>query len=132
MTPRRANGTWMAGGGPGRTKGVRNRLAGRVFGDILEHWEEPSAKNPDKCKGQIALELMYRERPADYCRLAVSVLPRELTIETSMSDMSDDDLDAMLEQLRARVIDQRADAAMTVKIETPALLPVREIKNDSN
>jgi hypothetical protein len=105
MTNRRANGTFGFGGGPGRTKGTRNRLAAKVFEDIFAHWCEAEG---DRCKGQVALELLYRERPGDYLRLTASVLPKEFVFESTVGELDDDQVDELLMALRQRMVEARA------------------------
>jgi hypothetical protein len=106
---RRSNGTFGFGGGPGRTKGTRNRLAAKVFEDIFAHWCEIESTNDDnKCKGQVALELLYRERPGDYLRLTASVLPREFIFENATAELDDEQIDELLMALRQRMMEQRA------------------------
>jgi hypothetical protein len=93
----------------GRPKGSRNRLAVRVFDDILAHWTEPTAPGSETCKGQQALEMLYRERPGEYLRLTASVLPREFIFENAVTELDDDELDRMIEMLRERVLAERQE-----------------------
>ena len=76
------------------TKGHRNKLAQRVFDDILKHWNEPAGS--DLCKGQAALELLYREKPGDYLKLTASVLPKEFVFENEVTELDDEELDRMI------------------------------------
>jgi hypothetical protein len=104
---RRPNGTFALGAG-GRSKGSRNRLAAKVFEDIFAHWCEPSGPADGTCKGQAALEMLYRERPGDYLRLTASVLPKEFIFESAMGELDDDQIDELLLALRQRVLEARA------------------------
>src|SRR5262245_60022983 len=98
-----------------RPSGARNLLTRKVFEDLLRHWNEPCEPGP-RSKGQAALEIMFREEPAAYCKLIASVLPREIAFENVTSEMSDDQIDELLIQLRQRVVESRKDAPMlTVK-----------------
>jgi hypothetical protein len=108
---RRPNGTFMLGAG-GRTKGTRNRLAAKVFEDIFAHWCEPSVAEASTCKGQAALEMLYRERPGDYLRLTASVLPKEFVFESAMAELNDDQIDDLLMALRQRMMETREAAPM--------------------
>ena len=123
MTDRRRNGTWAPGHAPALGRGIRNRLAKKVFQDILDHWEEPEASNPSKCKGQIALELLYRESPASYLRLAASVLPKQFDLAASELNLPDEELDELILSLRRRMDEQRA---VERREAVPVLTVVRE------
>jgi len=107
---------------PGRTRGARNRLAEEVFRDAHAHWCEIEASSGRR-KGEITLELLFRERPGDYCRLVASILPKEFTNSAVELDLADDELDELIASLRRRVsehrLEQRADAPLlpVVKVE---------------
>jgi hypothetical protein len=119
MTKRRANGTWLPGHSPGKPRGTRNRLAERVFADALAHWDEIDATS-GKRKGVIALELMFRERPAEYVRALSNLLPREFHQAAAELDLPDEELDELIHSMRRRLEEQR-------KVEQPVrLLPVKD------
>jgi hypothetical protein len=107
---RSTKGQYLPGGSPGRPKGARNRLAARVFEDIFAHWCEPAAPGGNLCKGQEALETLYKERPGEYLRLTASVLPKEFVFENVVSDLDDDQIDDLLVALRQRMVEVRATA----------------------
>ena len=102
----------------GRPKGSRNKLAQRVFDDIFQHWNEPAGG--ELCKGQAALELLYRERPGEYLRLTASVLPKEFVFENAVTELDDDELDRMIEMLRERALSARHEQTIELK---PKALP---------
>ena len=105
---RSAKGQFLQGSS-GRPKGARNRLAARVFEDIFAHWCEPAAPGSNMCKGQEALETLYKEKPGDYyLRLTASVLPKEFLFENVVSDLDDDQIDDLLTALRQRMVETRA------------------------
>jgi hypothetical protein len=106
--------------GAGRPKGSRNKLAQRVFDDILKHWNEPAGG--ELCKGQAALELLYREKPGEYLKLTASVLPKEFVFENAVTELDDEELDRMIETLRERAIAARQEQALELKPEPKALL----------
>jgi hypothetical protein len=93
----------------GRTRGARNKLAGKVYADLIAHWNEPAV--PDQAypsKGQAAIELMFREDPRGYVKLYAGVLPKEFLIEATMGELDDDTIDDLIEQLRQRMMEARA------------------------
>src|SRR6266545_3549251 len=101
---RNSKGQFQLGHSGGRPKGARNRLAAKVFEDILRHWCEPAAPGSKLCKGAEALETLYKEKPGEYLRLTVSVLPKEFTFEAVKSDLDDEHIDELLLVLRQRMI----------------------------
>jgi hypothetical protein len=103
----------------GRPQGSRNKLAQRVFDDIFRHWNEPAGG--ELCKGQAALELLYREKPGDYLKLTASVLPRDLVIENVAANLDDDELDRMISMLRERALAVRKEQALEM-VPEPKLL----------
>jgi hypothetical protein len=103
----------------GRPKGSRNKLAQRVFDDIFRHWNEPAGG--DLCKGQAALELLYREKPGDYLKLTASVLPKEFVFENAVTELDDEELDRMIEMLRERALSAREEQTLELKAQPKAL-----------
>ena len=56
---------------------------------------------------------MWREAPRDLARFIASILPRELSIETStINELSDEELDRMIEMLRARALAVREQQSL--------------------
>ena len=124
---RRSNGTFLPGFSPGKPRGVRNRLAHRIFTDALEHWCSPEISNKDgRAKGAVALELLYKERPAEYCRLMASLLPRQLEWTAAELNLPDEELDELIISLRRRMEEQRAVA----RHEAVPMLTVKEPVNE--
>jgi hypothetical protein len=107
-------------GHAGRPRGSRNKLAQRVFDDILKHWNEPACG--DLCKGQAALELLYREEPGAYLRLTASVLPKEFMFQNAVTELDDEELDKMIEMLRERALEARRQQTLELKPEEPRAL----------
>ena len=91
----------LPGHSPGRTRGARNRPAEEVFRDAHAHWCEIEASSGRR-KGEIALELLFRERPGDYCRLVASILPKEFTNNAVQLDLADDELDELIAAAASR------------------------------
>jgi hypothetical protein len=109
---RSTKGQYLPGGSPGRPKGARNRLAARVFDDLFAHWCEPAAPGGNMCKGQEALEALYKEKPGEYLRLTASVLPKEFVFESVVADLDDDQINDLLMALRQRMIEARTAPAL--------------------
>ena len=116
---RRSDGTFVPGFSLGKPRGVRNRLAHQVFVDAFAHWNEPEPSNKDgKTKGQIALELLYRERPGDYCRLMSGLLPKEF--HNSGGELG-------LEEIEDWVVTLKREEQRAIEQRTPVpMLPVKK------
>jgi hypothetical protein len=101
-------------GRQGRPKGARNKLAGTVYVEVLQFLTEPVAfVAGEPTKLQSLLLTMWREAPRDLARFIASILPRELSIETStMNELSDEELDRMIEVLRARALAVREQQSL--------------------
>lgn len=96
----------------GRPQGARNKLASRVFDDIFAHWSEPAVAGAKLCKGQEALETLWREKPGEYLRLTASVLPKEFVFESVTSDLDDEQIDELLAALRERMLEVRTETLL--------------------
>ena len=107
-------------GHSGRPSGSRNKLAQRVFDDVFRHWCEPTGG--ELCKGQAALELLYREKPGEYLRLTASVLPKEFMFQNAVTELDDEELDKMIEMLRERALEARREQTLELKPPPKALL----------
>jgi hypothetical protein len=104
---RRPNGTYLPGGSPGRPTGARNKLAKHVFEHMVQHWLEPAAPGSPLCKGQEALETVYKEDAGLYLRIVGNALPKEFTFETATHDLDDDQIDELILKLRERLAEHR-------------------------
>jgi len=51
-------------------------------------------------KGLAAMEMMYKEKPNEYVRAVLSVMPKELAIENFTAGMSVDDIDELMAKSR--------------------------------
>jgi hypothetical protein len=77
----------------GRPRGSRNRLRGGFLADLAADWEEHGAD---------VIRIVRIEEPGTYLKIVASLLPREMRIESVVSDMRDDELDELIEALRER------------------------------
>ena len=72
---------------------MRNELARRFFDDLAADWRE---------KGKETIERLRDERPYDYVRAVISVLPRDSASEPG-HDMTDDERIQRIRQLIAEL-----------------------------
>ena len=77
--------------GPGRPKGARSKFTEAFLEDLLESWNE---------LGIDALRRCAKEEPAQFCRIAASLMPKDLNVNAVIATMS---AQTTLEQFRAAV-----------------------------
>ena len=93
----------------GRPPGVKNKLALRVFQDVLAVWGEPAVDGGEISKGVAALRTLFTERPLDFCKVVASILPRDFVIESNaFSEMDDRKLEE-ISALAQRLLEERID-----------------------
>jgi hypothetical protein len=100
-------------GHSGRPKGSRNKLCRAMLDDLMADWAEG---------GPAAIKIMRIERPSEYVRAMVSILPKELILESGLADIDDAELDSLIEMLRARAIAARQEQALDLQPEKPKAL----------
>jgi len=89
--------------GKGR-KGAKNRLASRVLEDLIQIWSEPVREGSNISNGVAALRIMAKQHPAEFCKLYCNLVPKEYWVEsTTLSDMDDAELDAVIARMRDEV-----------------------------
>jgi hypothetical protein len=61
--------------------------------------------------GEETVRITRIERPTEYLRLAASLIPQqlEMAVETRLQEISDDDLDLLLDHARRRLAERAAD-----------------------
>ena len=64
-------------GGPGRPKGSKNKISEDFLKSFSKVWQE---------HGDEALQQMVKERPADFVKVAASLIPRDFHIQQSVED----------------------------------------------
>jgi hypothetical protein len=108
-------GNNASGGKGGRPLGSRNKLCKAMLEDLAADWREG---------GVAALKMMRVERPAEYVRVMVSILPKEMILDNSaITELGDDELDHMITMLRERALAVRQEQALELeKVPEPKLL----------
>jgi hypothetical protein len=114
---RNSTGQFQLGHSGGRPKGVRNKLASIVYVEVLEFLTEPAVfQATEPTKFRALLLTLWREAPRDLARFVASILPKELSIETStVNELSDEELDRMIEALRERALAAREEQALRTR-----------------
>src|SRR5262245_28046343 len=80
--------------GGGRPVGARNKLNTAALTDLLAEWHEG---------GRAAVKAFRLEDPGGFVRAVLGTLPKEFTVETVTSDLSDEELDAALKWVSAEL-----------------------------
>jgi|SRR5262245_25077223 len=79
----------------GRRKGTRDRISTALLEAIAKDFEE---------HGEEAVRIARVERPVEYLRVVAWLLPKEFEItDNRLKDISDDELDLLLEYTRQRI-----------------------------
>jgi hypothetical protein len=99
----------------GRPKGARNRLCRAVLDDLMADWREG---------GPAAIKIMRTERPHEYVRAMVSILPKELILESSMTDLTDDQLDELIDQIKQQLLTVRREPPMLIEAKSQEVEPI--------
>ena len=61
----------------------------------------------------MALEVTLKQRPSDYVKQVVAMLPKQVSFEHStVAQLEDGELDALIEQLRQRALEAREQQAL--------------------
>jgi hypothetical protein len=82
----------------GRAQGVRNKLGTSFLEALAKHFDEVGAK---------AIEIVFQERPVEYLKIVAATLPKEFEItQTKLMDISDDELEFLLDYARRRAADR--------------------------
>ena len=86
----------------GNTFGARGRPAGarnKLHADIIEAYAKDFAEH-----GPAVIQCMRIEKPVEWLRLAIQLLPKEVLFEdvSKVRELDDDELEAMISELRSR------------------------------
>jgi hypothetical protein len=85
--------TVLFGGDAGRPPGSRNRLSESFIQAVYEDF---------RLNGTAAIERVRNERPADYLKIIVAIIPKEVHVtERALEDISDEELMEMMDTLRS-------------------------------
>jgi hypothetical protein len=88
----------------------------RAVKELFRHWFEVDDAT-GKPRGELTMTHLYRTEPATYAKLVIGRLPHDIVIGNAVSELTDDDLDALLDRAREQL------AARTVVDVTPAAKP---------
>ena len=104
-------------GKQGRPRGSRNALAKHVFEDLIEIWNEPVSAGSNIRRGPAALRIMMKTNPRDFCKLYGNLMPKEFWIDSTAQQLSDEELDVLIVQLRQRALEAREERSLDTAVE---------------
>ena len=96
----------------GRPKGSHNLLAKRVLEDLRQVRDEPIAEGSTITRGIAALRVMSKQNPKDFAKLYGALMPKEFWIESTAQQLSDEELDTLIGQLRQRALEAREEQTL--------------------
>lgn len=80
-----------SGNPDGRPKGSRNKLGEAFIQDVYAKWQESGAE---------ALNAMIASDPGAFVRVVAGILPKELVVKDELSEVSDEELAALVAAAR--------------------------------
>jgi len=91
--------------GQGKKPGTRNRISAALLQTVFNHSNEPATPGSNRTKFEAALEVMFKQRPVEYGKMIASLLPKQVDVsDPALTDMNLEQTDAMLVQLRQRIL----------------------------
>src|SRR5215467_12601942 len=81
--------------GPGRPAAVRNKFSNAFLTDLLADWE---------ANGAAAIKTVRMRDPSTYLRVAASILPKELMVESVSSGLTPEERIEMLTVLKQQLL----------------------------
>ena len=81
----------QSGNPDGRPKGSRNKLGEAFIQDVYAKWQ---------AKGETALDEMIKQDPGAFVRVVAGILPKELVVKDELSEVSDEELAALVAAAR--------------------------------
>ena len=99
----------------GRPKGSRNKLGEAFVQDVYAKWMD---------KGEAALDEMIANEPGAFVRVVAGILPKELVVKDELSEVSDEELAALVAAAREALSNRTNGGA-----EAPAKGGKKQAKN---
>ncbi len=98
----------------GRPRGSHNKLDVFAYACALAHVQHKIGGPPPEEYSHTnlgrALEIALRESPRDYVTKIISMLPKQVSVETTMvTELADDELENLIAMLRERVLSAREE-----------------------
>ena len=106
----------------GRPKGARNKLDAYAYACALAHAQhkigDPAPAEYAHTSLWAALEVTLAEDSEAYVARIISMLPKQVSLESSLSSMEDDEIDNLIVQLKERALEAKAPPLSPLLIES--------------
>ena len=103
------------GAAPGRPKGARNKLDAYAYACALAHAQhklgDPAPPEYAHTSLWAALDCTLKESPEGYVTRIISMLPKQVSFESSLHSMEDDEIDNLLIQLKERALEAKSPSS---------------------
>jgi len=80
----------QSGNPAGRPKGAKNKLTDAFWSDFAEAWQ---------AHGATALKTVAESDPGKFIAVAASVMPKDVNVNTTITDMTDEQLESRIASL---------------------------------
>jgi hypothetical protein len=101
-------------GSPGRPKGSRNKVAAAYFDTMLRILTEPAKAEPsgEMTKLEVMLREEFKKRPQDLLKGLRNSLPTEISFDSPVADLADEELERGRAKLREmlKVVETKREA----------------------
>lgn len=91
-----------SGNPAGKPKGSKNKLVDAFWADFADAWKEHGAS---------ALQKVAKEDPGKFLTVAASVMPKDVNVNTTITDMTDEQLESRIASLARQFGDALGIAA---------------------
>jgi len=112
-------------GAPGRPKGARNKFDAFAYGCALAHAQhkigDPAPAEYAHTSLWAALEVTLAENAEAYVARIISMLPKQVSFESSLHSLEDDEIDNLIIQLKERALEAKAPPLSPLLIESKVI-----------
>jgi len=109
-------------GAPGRPKGARNKFDAFAYGCALAHAQhkigDPAPAEYAHTSLWAALEVTLTENAEAYVARIIAMLPKQISLESSLSSIEDDEIDKLIVQLKECAVEAKAPPLSPLLIES--------------
>jgi hypothetical protein len=85
--------------------GARNRLQTKFLSELAKDFEEHGADVIRDCR---------IEDPIKYLSIIAALMPKDILIQNTVSEMADDEIDILIAQIKERLLDVRTEEALQI------------------